>query len=108
MGLWKWEGFDKSGKKARGQIQARDERSARKALRSNGVRVRTLISPSLLEFDFNEWMLEKGLSVPFGQKELVLFTKQLAIMVNAGVPIMEALEILFKSAKSSLCIPRQY
>ena len=100
MGLWKWEGFDKSGKKARGQIQAKDERSARKALRSNGVRVRTLISPSLLEFDFNEWMLEKGLAVPFGQKELVLFTKQLAIMVNAGVPIMESLEILFKSEKN--------
>ena len=88
MGLWKWEGFDKNGKKSRGQIQAKDERSARKSLRSNGVRVRTLIAPSLLEFDFNEWMLEKGLAVPFGQKELVLFTKQLAIMVNAGVPII--------------------
>ena len=100
MGLWKWEGFDKNGKKSRGQIQAKDERSARKLLRSNGVRVRTLIAPSLLEFDFNEWMLEKGLAVPFGQKELVLFTKQLSIMVNAGVPIMEALEILFKSEKN--------
>ena len=59
MGLWKWEGFDKNGKKSRGQIQAKDERSARKSLRSNGVRVRTLIAPSLLEFDFNEWMLEE-------------------------------------------------
>ena len=47
-------------------------------------------------------MLEKGIAAPFGQKELVLFTKQLAIMVNAGVSIMEALEILFKSEKTSL------
>ena len=45
-------------------------------------------------------MLEKGIAAPFGQKELVLFTKQLAIMVNAGVSIMEALEILFKSEKN--------
>ncbi|MDC0255672.1 type II secretion system F family protein, partial [Bacteriovoracales bacterium] len=29
-----------------------------------------------------------------------IFTKQLAIMVNAGIPIMEALEILFKSEKN--------
>ena len=47
------------------QIQAKDERSARKALRANGIRVRTLIPPSLLEFDFNEWMLEKGIAAPF-------------------------------------------
>ena len=100
MSLWKWEGFDKEGKKARGQIQAKDERSARKGLRSNGIKVKSLIAPTLLEFDFNEWLLEKGLAVPFGQKELVLFTKQLAIMVNAGVSIMEALEILFKSEKN--------
>ena len=100
MGVWKWEGFDKTGKKTKGQISAQNEKDARKKLRANGNRVRTLIAPSVLEFDIGEWLLDKGLAVPFGNKELVIFTKQLAIMVNAGIPIMEALEILFKSEKN--------
>jgi len=100
MGAWKWEGFDKAGKKSKGQITAKNEKDARKKLRADGIRVRSLIAPTLLEFDISDWLLEQGLSTPFGKKELVLFTKQLSIMVNAGVPIMESLEILFKSEKN--------
>ena len=76
MGVWKWEGFDKTGKKTKGQISAQNEKDARKKLRANGNRVRTLIAPSVLEFDIGEWLLDKGLAVPFGNKELVIFTKQ--------------------------------
>ena len=45
-------------------------------------------------------MVDKGLSTAFGHKELMRFTRQLSILINAGVPIMECLEILFKQEKN--------
>ncbi|MEC7274927.1 MAG: type II secretion system F family protein [Bdellovibrionota bacterium] len=44
-------------------------------------------------------MVENGFAKPFGPQELMRFTKQLAIMVNAGVPIIQSLEILYKQQK---------
>ena len=61
MGMWKWEGLDKNGKKSRGEIQAKSEKEARKILRSEGIRAKKLIPPSLLEFDLGEWMVERGI-----------------------------------------------
>src|SRR5690606_27411900 len=57
--------------------------------------------PSILDFDIGEWMVDKGFAKPFGPRELMMFTKQLAIMVNAGVPIIQSLEILFKAERNS-------
>lgn len=99
MGLYKYEGFDSKGKKTLGQVEANTEKEARKALRTQGIRAKKIKAPSILEFDLAQWMIDKGLAAPFGQKELGVFTRQLAIMINAGVPILQALEILFKSEK---------
>lgn len=99
MGNWKWEGLNKEGKRSTGMVEATSLRDARRALRAQGVRPRKISPPSLLEFDLGEWMVEQGLVAPFGTKELVIFTRQLSVMVNAGVPIIQALEIIFKSEK---------
>lgn len=100
MGKWKWEGVGKDGKRARGQIDANSQREARKLLRAQGIRPKRIIAPSMLDVDLGELMVEKGLAKAFTMKELTFFTKQLAIMINAGVPIMQALEILYKSEKN--------
>ncbi len=100
MGVWKWEGLDKNGKKTRGQYQAKTERDVRKHLRSEGVRAKKIIAPTMLEFDFAEWMVEKGFAASFSNKELCQFTKQFHVMISAGVPILQALEILYKSEKN--------
>lgn len=99
MGTYKWEGLDKKGKRAQGHIVARNEKEARKILRSQGVRPKKLTPPSFLEFDISEWMIENGYAKGFGVKELTMFTKQLSIMINAGVPIIQSLEIQVKSEK---------
>lgn len=99
MGMYKYEGFDDVGKKSMGQIEASSEREARKILRYKGIKAKKIKAPSILEFDLSKWMIDKGFAVPFGQKELSLFTKQLSIMINAGVPILQAFEILYKSEK---------
>ncbi|WP_412471047.1 type II secretion system F family protein [Halobacteriovorax sp. RT-2-4] len=100
MPIYKWEGLDKNGKKTNGQIQANDENDAKKRLRAQGNRVRKIIPPSILEFDINTWLIEKGIGSAFGAAELMNFTKQLSIMINAGVPIILALEIIYKSEKN--------
>ncbi|MFG1500516.1 type II secretion system F family protein [Halobacteriovorax sp. XZX-3] len=100
MPIYKWEGLDKNGKKTNGQIQANDEKDAKKRLRAQGNRVRKIIPPSILEFDINTWLIEKGIGSAFGAAELMNFTKQLSIMINAGVPIILALEIIYKSEKN--------
>ncbi len=99
MGTWRYEGLNKDGKSEAGALQAATEREARKILRAKGIRPKKLNPPSWLEFDITEYLVEKGLTAPFGNKELVVFTKQLAIMIDAGVPIIQSLEILFKQQK---------
>jgi type IV pilus assembly protein PilC len=96
MGAWSYEGVNRAGKKVIAKVEASNEREARKLLRGQGIRVRRLSAPSILEFDLGAWAIDKGFGTPFGAKELMNFTKQLSIMINAGVPILQCLEILHK------------
>ena len=96
MGKWKWEGLGKDGKNARGEIDAGSQREARKLLRIQGIRAKRITAPSFLELDLGEVLADWGLATPVSNKELTHFTKQLSIMINAGVPILQSLEILYK------------
>lgn len=81
-----WEGTDKRGARARGEVSARTELVARAQLRSQGIQVvrvrrkpRELFSP------------RKPKIVP---KEIAIFSRQLATMLSAGVPLVQAFEIV--------------
>ncbi len=100
MANWKYEALDKNGKRVSGSVDGTSDKEVRRILRAQGLRPKKIIPPSILEFDIGDWMVEKGLAQPFGYKELASFTKQLAIMINAGVPIIAALEILYKAEKN--------
>lgn len=102
MGKWTWEGFDKEGRLTSGAVDASTEREARTELREQNIRIRRLSPPSLLEFDIAEWLSERGLGASVGTKELATFTKQLAVMIGAGVPILQALEIIFRSERNPI------
>ncbi len=97
MANWKYVGFDKKRKKVVGQIEALTEREVRKVLRSQGIRPKEISPPSILELDLGEWIVEKGLAPPFTSIELLHFTRQLSVMLSAGIPILRCLEILYKS-----------
>lgn len=99
MATWKWEGLDSNGKRSKGRILASNEKEVRRLLRSQGVRPRKIIPPSIFEIDINEWLVEKGLAKSFGTKELVSFTKKLSIMISCGVPIIPSFEVLHKSER---------
>ncbi len=99
MGKWRWEGFDEKGKKLAGSQEADDAKELRRILRSKGIKPIRVKPPSFMEIDLQEMMVEKGLSKPFSRKDLMLFTTQLATMLDAGVPIMQSLDILAKQQK---------
>ncbi len=100
MAKYKYEGTDKENKPVEGAVEASNEKEAKKLLRVQGIKVKKIIPPTLLEFDIGEWMVDKGFASAISQQDLGMFTKQLGIMISAGVPILQALEILHRSTKS--------
>ncbi|MDH3304133.1 MAG: type II secretion system F family protein [Gammaproteobacteria bacterium] len=80
-----WEGTDKSGKKVKGKTLANDEASVRADLRRQGV-VPTRIRKQ-----------RKGLFSGGGKIEtadIAIFSRQLATMLAAGIPLVQAFEIV--------------
>lgn len=100
QGKFKYEGVTAEGKKVQGEIGGKDVRQVKRLLRRQGVRAKKVTPPNPLDVDLGMLMVEKGLARPFGRMELNRFTKQLAILINAGVPILECLEILAKQEKN--------
>lgn len=100
MGKFKYSGTREDGKRVEGEIDAETLKEVKKLLRRQGVRPSRIIAPSALEIDLGQWMVDKGIAKPFALADLMRFTRQLAILINAGVPIMECLEILYKQEKN--------
>jgi len=77
-----WEGKNKDGKDARGEIRAQSESVAQATLRRQGIRV-TKISKQ---------RFKTGSKIT--DKDITLFTRQLATMMKAGVPLLQAFDIV--------------
>jgi type IV pilus assembly protein PilC len=78
-----WEGKDKQGKKARGELKAASEAVAQAALRRQGIMVTKI----------KKQKLEGG---KITDKDITLFTRQLATMTKSGVPLLQAFDIVGK------------
>lgn len=100
MPKYRYAGFTADGKKVENTIDADTVKDAKKLLRRQNIRVTRINAPSIFEVDLGEFMVEKGLARPFGRAELMRFTRQLAILINAGVPILECMEILHKQEQN--------
>jgi type IV pilus assembly protein PilC len=100
MPKFKYVGFTADGKKIENTVEADSIRDAKKLLRRQNIRATKVVAPSFFEADLGEFLVEKGLSRPFGRAELMRFTRQLAILINAGVPILECMEILHKQEQN--------
>lgn len=94
MPKFKYVGFTSDGKRVENSIDARDVRDAKKLLKRQNIKATKVIAPSFFEVDLGQMLVDKGLAKPFGRAELMRFTRQLAILINAGVPILECMEIL--------------
>ena len=85
MPFYKYAGVNKKGETVKGSIDADDEKGARQALLAQGIRADSL------KKDWTKIELGGGGMKP---KELVIFTRQFATMINAGLSIIQGLEIL--------------
>src|SRR5258705_1799620 len=83
-----WEGKDKAGKVLRGEMRAHGEAHVNATLRRQGV----------LATKVKRQRIRRGGSV--GEKDLALFTRQLATMMKAGVPLLQSFEIVGKGASN--------
>jgi type IV pilus assembly protein PilC len=100
MPKFKYVGFTADGKKVENAIEAETIRDAKKILRRQNIRTTKINPPSFFEADLGQFLVEKGFARPFGRAELMRFTRQLAILINAGVPILECMEILHKQEQN--------
>jgi type IV pilus assembly protein PilC len=81
---WVWEGRDRKGNRVKGRLLARNENEVRADLRRQGVtpvRVR------------KESQLFKG-GAKITPLDIAVFSRQLATMLGAGIPLVQAFEIV--------------
>ena len=81
-----WEGKDKAGKTIRGELRAVSEAAVNATLRRQGIMVQKVKAVRR----------KRGGSV--SSKDISLFTRQLATMMKAGVPLLQSFEIVSKGA----------
>ncbi|OGA07939.1 MAG: type II secretion system protein F [Betaproteobacteria bacterium RIFCSPLOWO2_12_FULL_65_110] len=79
-----WEGKDKSGKVVKGEMRAGGEAVVRATLRRQGVLIDKI----------KQRKAGSGGSV--SEKDVTLFTRQLATMMKAGVPLLQSFDIVGK------------
>ncbi len=80
--LFEWEGKDKNGKQVRGEIRAQGENQVKSTLRRQGVTATKI----------KKRRMRSGKSIK--PKDLAIFTRQLATMMKAGVPLLQAFDIV--------------
>jgi type IV pilus assembly protein PilC len=84
--LYTWEGKDKTGKVVRGEIRASGDAMVQAMLRRQGVQVSKV----------KKHKMARGGRI--SDKDIALFTRQLATMMKSGVPLLQAFDIAMKGS----------
>jgi type IV pilus assembly protein PilC len=80
--VFEWEGKDRNGKQVRGETRAAGENQVQAALRRQGVTATKI----------KKRKMSAGSTIK--PKDLAIFTRQLATMMKAGVPLLQAFDIV--------------
>ncbi len=80
--VFEWEGKDRNGKLVRGELRAAGENQVQAALRRQGV----------LATKIKKRRTRSGKSIK--PKDIAIFTRQLATMMKAGVPLLQSFDIV--------------
>ncbi|PKD42373.1 type II secretion system protein F [Methylomonas sp. Kb3] len=83
-----WDGFDRQNKKTKGTISAKSEVIARTELRRMGIRVIGIKAKSKPLFGARVQKITPG--------DIAVFARQLATMLEAGVPLVQSFDIIGK------------
>jgi type IV pilus assembly protein PilC len=89
MPVYQWTGTNRAGKKVKGQMEAPDAEAVSLALRRQRIEpIKVKAAPKDL-FENVSFMQPK-----VKEKDIVLFTRQFATMIDAGLPLVQCLDIL--------------
>ena len=80
--IYEWEGKDRGGKKVRGEVRAVGETQAQVTLRRQGILVTKI----------KKRKMRAGSAIK--PKDIAIFTRQLATMMKAGVPLLQSFDIV--------------
>jgi len=80
--VFEWEGKDRGGKQVKGEIRAAGENQVKSALRRQGV----------LPVKIKKRRMRSGKSIK--PRDIAIFTRQLATMMKAGVPLLQSFDIV--------------
>lgn len=87
--VFEWEGKDRNGKQVKGETRAAGENHVVSALRRQGV----------LPTKIRKRKMRAGKSIK--PKDMAIFTRQLATMMKAGVPLLQAFDIVGRGNSNS-------
>jgi type IV pilus assembly protein PilC len=86
--VFNWEGKDRAGKMLRGELRAPGENVVQATLRRQGILVQKI----------RKQRIRGGGKV--SAKDITLFTRQMATMMKAGVPLLQSFDIVGKGASN--------
>ena len=89
MPVYLWKGTDRGGKKQKGEIEADNVSVARQLVMKKGI---TIGSFKQKPKDISEYV--SFLAPKVKERDLVIFVRQFATMIDAGLPLVQCLEIL--------------
>ena len=89
MPVFLWEGQTRKGEKKKGEIEAANEAALRGILRRQGL---TSITVKQKPKDLSEYL--PFLKQKVKEKEVVIFARIFATMINAGLPLIQCLDLL--------------
>lgn len=82
-----WEGKDKNGNRSKGKIEAASQSAAKAHLRNQGIMPQKIRKESSIGFF-------SSANKPIKPLDIAFFTRQMATMLKAGVPLLQGLEIV--------------
>ncbi len=88
MPTFSYEGVDRKGLKIKGELPAKNMALAKVTLRKQGITVRKIAQKRDIEF-LNKLFRKKVTTL-----DITIFTRQLATMMKAGVPLVQSFEIV--------------
>lgn len=89
MPVYRWSGVNRAGKKVKGEMEAPDQEAVRIVLR------RQRIEPAKIKEAPKDIFENVAFLKPkVTEKDVVLFTRQFATMIDAGLPLVQCLDIL--------------
>ncbi len=80
--VFEWQGKDRNGKQVRGETRAAGENQVQATLRRQGI----------MPLKIKKRRMHSGKTIK--PKDLAIFTRQLATMMKAGVPLLQAFDIV--------------